>query len=131
MNKATRLTIGDGVKGAGAPTPSVEDSLCGKLLPFMLSVAAGSMDIIGFLRLGGLFTAHVTGNVVVLAAKLGAREEAPLAYLISVPVFVAVLCANHTTGCRPGAAPNTHPVASASPSVPPAVSLFRYFLCSW
>ena len=91
MNKGAPLTIGDGVKGAEAPALSVEDSLCGKLLPFVLSVAAGSMDIIGFLRLGGLFTAHVTGNVVVLAAKLVAREEAPLAYLISVPVFVAVL----------------------------------------
>jgi uncharacterized membrane protein YoaK (UPF0700 family) len=91
MNNGAPLTIGDGVKVAGAAALSVEDSLCTKLLPFVLSVAAGSMDIIGFLGLGGLFTAHVTGNVVVLAAKLVARDEAPLAFLISVPVFMAVL----------------------------------------
>ena len=90
MNNGGPLT-GNGVKVAGAPALSVEDSLCAKLLPFVLSMAAGSVDIIGFLGLNGLFTAHVTGNVVVLAAKLVARDEAPLAYLISVPVFVAVL----------------------------------------
>lgn len=91
MNNGAPLGISNGVKVAGAPALSVDDSLCAKLLPFVLSVAAGSMDIIGFLGLNGLFTAHVTGNVVFLAAKLVAHEEAPLAYLISVPVFVAVL----------------------------------------
>jgi hypothetical protein len=91
MNHGAPLAISNGVKVAGAPALSVDDSLCEKLLPFVLSVAAGSVDIIGFLGLNGLFTAHVTGNVVVLAAKLVARDEAPLAFLISVPVFVAVL----------------------------------------
>ena len=91
MNNGGPLTIGDGVKVARTTALTVEDSLCTKLLPFVLSLAAGSMDIIGFLGLGGLFTAHVTGNVVVLAAKLVAGDEAPLAFLISVPVFMAVL----------------------------------------
>jgi uncharacterized membrane protein YoaK (UPF0700 family) len=39
------------------------------MLPFVLSVIAGSTDIIGFLGLNGLFTAHITGNIVVLAAR--------------------------------------------------------------
>jgi uncharacterized membrane protein YoaK (UPF0700 family) len=34
---------------------------------------------------------HITGNIVVLAAKLVAGEQAPVSYLISVPVFMAVL----------------------------------------
>jgi uncharacterized membrane protein YoaK (UPF0700 family) len=91
MNNGGPLAVSKGVKVAGAPALSVDDSPCAKLLPFVLSVTAGSADIIGFLGLNGLFTAHVTGNVVVLAAKLVAHEEAPLAYLISVPVFMAVL----------------------------------------
>jgi uncharacterized membrane protein YoaK (UPF0700 family) len=50
--------------------PSVNDSLGTKLLPTLLSIIAGSVDAIGFLGLGGLFTAHVTGNLVILAAHL-------------------------------------------------------------
>src|ERR1700739_1202299 len=50
--------------------PSVDDSPGMKLLPFVLTTIAGCVDVIGFLGLGGLFTAHVTGNVVILAAKL-------------------------------------------------------------
>src|SRR5262245_44939378 len=74
-----------------AAVPSIDDSLGLKLLPFVLSVIAGSLDVTGFLGLGGLFTAHITGNVVVLAARLVASDPAPLSYVIAVPVFVAML----------------------------------------
>jgi hypothetical protein len=43
--------------GADVSGPSVDDSLGTKLLPFALSMVAGSVDIIGFLGLDGLFTA--------------------------------------------------------------------------
>jgi uncharacterized membrane protein YoaK (UPF0700 family) len=69
----------------------VDDPLGKKLLPFVLSIIAGSVDVIGFLGLGGLFTAHITGNLVILAAKLVAGDQAPVAHLISVPVFMVVL----------------------------------------
>ncbi|MBV8141194.1 MAG: DUF1275 domain-containing protein, partial [Verrucomicrobia bacterium] len=52
---------------------------------------AGSVDIIGFLGLNGLFIAHITGNLVVLAARIVAGDPAPVSYIISVPVFVAAL----------------------------------------
>jgi uncharacterized membrane protein YoaK (UPF0700 family) len=71
--------------------PSVDDSPASKLLPFVLSLTAGSVDTIGFLGLGGLFTAHITGNLVILAARLVAREQAPLAHLMAVPVFMIAL----------------------------------------
>ena len=61
------------------------------LLPTVLSLIAGSADAIGFIGLGGLFTAHVTGNLVVLAAHVVAGENASVATMLSVPVFVVVL----------------------------------------
>ena len=66
-------------------------ALNAKMLPTVLSVIAGSVDAIGFLGLGGLFTAHVTGNLVVLVAHLATGSRAPLANILSVPVFVAAL----------------------------------------
>jgi uncharacterized membrane protein YoaK (UPF0700 family) len=71
--------------------PSVDRSLGTKLLPSVLSLTAGSVDAIGFLGLGGLFTAHITGNLVILAAHIASGGAAPLAPMLSVPVFMAVL----------------------------------------
>jgi len=73
-----------------SPT-AVASSLGMKLLPGVLSVTAGSVDVIGFLGLGGLFTSHITGNLVVLAAHLANGEAARLAPMLSVPVFMLVL----------------------------------------
>src|SRR5436309_8184472 len=63
----------------------------GWLLPFVLSTAAGAVDAIGFLALGGLFSAHITGNVVVLAAHYVTGAFSEVGPLLAVPVFVAVL----------------------------------------
>lgn len=73
------------------PVPSINEIPMLRLLPLVLSLIAGSCDIIGFIGLGGLFTAHITGNLVVLAARLVAGDSAPLSYLISVPVFILAL----------------------------------------
>ena len=70
--------------------PSVDESPYTKLLPFVLALVAGSVDIIGFLDLN-LFTAHITGNFAILAAHIAAGSEASLPLIISVPVFVIVL----------------------------------------
>src|SRR6267378_8097096 len=74
-----------------APTPPIESSLSAKLIPTVLSIIAGSVDAIGFLGLGGLFTAHVTGNLVILSAHLVNGSGAPVASILSVPMFVAAL----------------------------------------
>src|SRR5439155_18666165 len=63
----------------------------GWLLPAVLSTTAGAMDVIGFLALGGLFTAHITGNAVVLAAHYVVGGFSEVGPLLSVPAFVAVL----------------------------------------
>jgi uncharacterized membrane protein YoaK (UPF0700 family) len=77
----------------GVPIPSIDSSRSVKLLPFVLAFVAGSVDVISFLGLDGLFTAHITGNLVVLAAHILARGEATLALVISVPLFVIMLAA--------------------------------------
>jgi uncharacterized membrane protein YoaK (UPF0700 family) len=75
----------------GMPIPSVDQSLAIMLLPTVLSLIAGSCDIITFIGLGGLFTAHITGNLVVLIARVVAGDHAPISYILSIPVFVAAL----------------------------------------
>jgi uncharacterized membrane protein YoaK (UPF0700 family) len=56
-----------------------------------LSATAGATDAIAFLALDGLFTAHITGNIVILASQVVTRGNADLAELISVPVFMLAL----------------------------------------
>jgi uncharacterized membrane protein YoaK (UPF0700 family) len=74
-----------------AAAPPIKRSLATEFLPTVLSLTAGSVDVISFLGLGGLFTAHITGNLVILAAHIVSGEDAPFAVMLSVPVFMAVL----------------------------------------
>src|SRR5271156_2571726 len=76
---------------AEAPVPSVDVSRAMKLLPAVLSITAGSVDVISFLGLGGLFNAHITGNLVILASRIVGGYRAPVAVILSVPVFMLVL----------------------------------------
>jgi uncharacterized membrane protein YoaK (UPF0700 family) len=66
-------------------------SLEGRLPP-VLSVIAGMVDVIGFLSLG-LFTAHVTGNLVVIAAQVVRGGPPHLAQILAVPVFMIAVAA--------------------------------------
>ena len=61
-------------------------------LPALLSVIAGMVDVIGFLSLG-LFTAHVTGNLVVIAALVVRGGPPKIAQVLAVPVFIAAVAA--------------------------------------
>ena len=61
------------------------------LLPTVLSAIAGAVDVIGFLALGGLFTAHITGNLVILTVHYVTGRFSQIGPLLSVPVFVTVL----------------------------------------
>jgi len=60
------------------------------LLPAVLSMTAGAVDIIGFIALG-VFTAHITGNLVILAAHYVTGRFGEIGPILSVPVFMFVL----------------------------------------
>jgi uncharacterized membrane protein YoaK (UPF0700 family) len=51
--------------------------------------------------LGGLFAAHITGNLVILAAHIVTGRAASLALILSVPVFIAVLAFTRLVAAGP------------------------------
>ena len=59
-----------------------------KRLPTMLSVIAGMVDLTSFLTLGNLFTAHITGNLVVIGALLVRHGRINPAQILAIPVFI-------------------------------------------
>ena len=73
------------------PAPPVDNSRAVQALLIVLSVTAGCTDVIGFLILNGLFTAHITGNLVILAAHIVGGGEAQIAPMLSVPVFIVII----------------------------------------
>ena len=71
---------------------TASDSLLGlQLLTAVLGLIAGSLDVISFLGPSQMFTAHVTGNLVILAAHLVGGAPIEMAVLLSLPIFVLAL----------------------------------------
>ena len=63
----------------------------------LLGFNAGYVDTAGFLALHGLFTAHVTGNFVTLAASLVYGTNGALAKLCALPVFCVLVVLSRLT----------------------------------
>lgn len=59
-----------------------------KWLPALLSVIADMVDLSGFLSLGNLFTAHITGNLVVIAALIVRGERINPGQILAILVFM-------------------------------------------
>src|ERR1700739_4532143 len=84
----------DSVTTRGLAQPSSEDAALSRLerrLPPLLSVIAGMVDLTGFFTLGHVFTAHVTGNIVVAAAAAVHAGPFNAAQALAIPVFIAAL----------------------------------------
>jgi uncharacterized membrane protein YoaK (UPF0700 family) len=60
-------------------------------LPPLLSVIAGMVDLTGFLLLGHIFTAHITGNLVLAAAAAVHGDPFNLAQVLAIPAFMLAL----------------------------------------
>ena len=51
------------------------------------------VDLTGFLSLGNLFTAHITGNLVVVGALVVRRGQINPAQILAIPVFILAVAA--------------------------------------
>jgi uncharacterized membrane protein YoaK (UPF0700 family) len=59
----------------------------------IFALTAGFVDTVGYVGLFGLFTAHVTGNLVVIGASIAHPNAGLIAKLSALPVFVVVVAA--------------------------------------
>ena len=85
----TEPTAVNAATGASLVTMSSRSE---RWLPTLLSVIAGMVDVIGFLSLG-IFTAHVTGNIVVIGALVVRHNRVNPAQILAIPVFIAAVAA--------------------------------------
>jgi uncharacterized membrane protein YoaK (UPF0700 family) len=77
-----------------ASPASLDDaSALQKWLPTLLSVIAGMVDLTGFLSLGNLFTAHITGNLVVIGALVVRGGRINPAQILAIPIFMIAVAA--------------------------------------
>src|SRR5215475_10336250 len=72
---------------------TVELSRLREHLTPLLSVIAGMVDLIGFFTLGNIFTAHVTGNLVLASAVAVHGGPLNLAQALAIPVFMFAVAA--------------------------------------
>ena len=73
----------------------------------LLAINGGCADTAGFLALQGLFTAHITGNLVTLGAALVLGTSGVLAKMLALPVFCVTIALTRIAGH----AMQGHPVA--------------------
>ena len=71
-------------------------------LTSMLAFVAGFVDTCGFVALYGLFSAHVTGNFVLLGASLVLPHAGVVAKLLALPVFMCAVAATRWRLIRAG-----------------------------
>jgi uncharacterized membrane protein YoaK (UPF0700 family) len=90
---------------AGPADDAAELSRLEAWLPPLLSVIAGMVDLIGFFTLGHIFTAHVTGNLVVAAAAAvhggpfnPAQAIALIVFMLALAVVWLIAQATHRRG---------------------------------
>ena len=76
-----------------SPGDTIELSRLEEWLPPLLSVIAGMVDLTGFFTLGNIFTAHITGNLVVAAAAAVHGGPWNLAQALAIPMFVLAVAA--------------------------------------
>ncbi|MBR0971292.1 MULTISPECIES: DUF1275 family protein [Bradyrhizobium] len=78
-------------RSADSSDDAVELSRLEARLPPLLSVIAGMVDFTGFSTLGHIFTAHVTGNIVLATVVAVDGGSFHCAQLLAIPVFVLAL----------------------------------------
>jgi uncharacterized membrane protein YoaK (UPF0700 family) len=64
-----------------------------RLLPVGLAFTAAFVDTLGFIALFSFFTAHVTGNFVVLGSELSQPKHGVVVKLLALPMFMIAVAA--------------------------------------
>src|SRR3981189_3596990 len=85
------MSTADSVVPPGLTRPSHEPLALSRLearLPPLLSVIAGMVDLTGFFTLGHIFTAHISGNLVVAAPAAGPGRPLNMAQALAIPAFM-------------------------------------------
>lgn len=66
----------------------------------ILAFIAGYVDVVGFISLFGLFTAHVTGNFIMIGVDVAGNAPGLLAKLLALPAFVLAVAATRLAEVR-------------------------------
>lgn len=72
-------------------------------VPVALSLIAGVTDVTSWLLLGGFFSAHVTGNLVVVGADIVTGARPDLVAVLAIPVFIVTTAVATAVARRIGA----------------------------
>ncbi len=70
---------------------TIAHALAGKTETAAFAFVAGDVDVIGFMALAGLFTAHVTGNLIMIGIESAGNAEGLLLKVLALPVFVVAV----------------------------------------
>lgn len=71
-----------------------------KSLLTLLSVIAGMTELIGYITLGNIFAAHMTGNLVLVAAGLVSSGSMKIAQVLTIPMFVLAVAGTSFVATR-------------------------------
>ena len=78
---------------ATARVVTVQPTADPRILPVALAFTAGFVDTLGFVALFSFFTAHVTGNFVVLGSALTLPLHGLIAKALALPIFIIAVAA--------------------------------------
>lgn len=66
-------------------------AVAGKAEIAAFAFVAGYTDVVGFVALAGLFTAHVTGNLIMIGVESAGSSEGLFLKVLALPVFVGAV----------------------------------------
>ncbi len=84
------------------PQPGISPPAPGPATGCVLAFVAGYVDVVGFISLFGLFTAHVTGNFIMIGVDVAGNAAGLLAKLLALPAFVLAVAATRLAEVRIG-----------------------------